>query len=59
MFMISNLIGPRMRKLIVNHLIGNNCREFCCGLLDSYLFKLNLGSELCFWVVPFKTIQTQ
>ena len=51
MFMITNLIELRREKLILNHLIGNNCPEFPNGLLDSYFFKLNLGSdcsELCF-----------
>ena len=45
MFMIINLIKPRMRKLILNHLIGNNCPEFRNGLLNSYFFKLNLGND--------------
>ena len=56
-----DLIGPRMEKLILNNLIGNNCPEFCNGFLDSYLFKLTLGSdflELCFLTVAFKTIPT-
>ena len=62
MFMIYNLIEPRMRKLILNHLIGNNCPEFHNGLLDSYFFKLTLGSDclkLYFWRIAFKTILTQ
>ena len=57
MFMITNLIEPPKKKLILNHLIGNNCPEFRNGLLDSYFFKLNLRSdclELCFWTVDFK-----
>ena len=28
-----------------NHLTGNNCAEFGVGLLDSYFFKLSLGSD--------------
>ena len=62
MFMITTLIKQRMLKLILNHLIGNNCPDFLNGLLDSYFFKLNLGSdclELCFLEVPFKTILVQ
>ena len=62
MFMITNLIEPGMRKLILNHLIGNYCPEFRNGFLDIYLFKLTLESdclELCFWTVAFKTILTQ
>ena len=43
--MITNLIKPRMRKLILNHLIGNDSPEFHNGLLGSYFFKLNLGSD--------------
>ena len=49
----------RMGKLILNHLIWNNCPEFCNGLLGSYFFKLTLESdyvEPCFWRVPVKTI---
>ena len=59
MFMITNLIELRMGKLMLNHLIVNNCPELRDGLLD---FKLTLGSdcfELCFWTVAFKAIQTQ
>ena len=51
MFLITNLIKSRIGKLIFNHLIGNNCLEFCNGFLGSYFFKLTLGSdclELCF-----------
>ena len=61
MFMISNLIEPRLGKLIL-HLIGNNCPEFRIGPLDNCFFKLTLGSnwlKLCFWRVPFKTILIQ
>ena len=56
---IIDLIQPRMGKLILNHLIGNNCPESCNGLLYSYFFKLTLGShcfELCFCTVAFKNI---
>ena len=52
MFMITNFFEPRMRKLILHHLVGSNCLEFRNGLLDSCIFKLNLGSDcqkLCFW----------
>ena len=56
--MIFNLIETHMGKLILNHLIGNNCPEFRNGLMDSYFFKLTLGIdylELCFGTVTFKT----
>ena len=43
MFMITNLIEPRTGKL--KHFIGNNHPEFCNGTLDSYYFKLTLGSD--------------
>ena len=35
MFMIPNLIEPRIGKLALNGLIGNGCPEFCNGFLDS------------------------
>ena len=38
---------------------GNNFPEFCNVLLESYFFKLTLGSdylEICFWAVAFKII---
>ena len=57
MFMNTSLIEPRMGKLTLHHLIGNNCLEFRNGLLDSYFYKLTLGSDclkLCFSVVAFK-----
>ena len=44
MFMVTNLIEPRMGKLISNNLIGNKCPGFRDGLLGSYFFKLTLGS---------------
>ena len=59
MFMITNLIGLRIGKLLLGILIGINWPEFRNRLLDSYFFKLTLGSdclELCFWAVAFKTI---
>ena len=62
MFMITTLIEPSMGKLILNHLIANNCPGICNELQASYFFKLTLGSdclELHFWVVAFKTILTQ
>ena len=43
--MITNLIQPRMGKLMLNHLIGNTCPEFCNGLLASCFFKFTLGSN--------------
>ena len=52
MFMTPNLIEMRLGKLIINHLIGNNCPEIRNRLLDSCLFKLTLGRDylkLCFW----------
>ena len=52
--MIMNLIKPRVGKLLLNNLIGNNCPEFRNGRLDSYFFKLTLESgclELCLWTV--------
>ena len=57
-FMITNLIELCMEKLILNHLIGNNCPEFCNGLPDSYFFKPILRSdclEVCLWTVTFKS----
>ena len=57
-FMITNLIELCMEKLILNHLIGNNCPEFCNGLPDSCFFKLILRSdclEVCLWTVTFKS----
>ena len=39
MFLMTNLIEPRMEKLIINHLIGNNCPEFRHGFLDLVLFQ--------------------
>ena len=45
MFMVSNLIELRMRKLIPNHLIRNECTELRNGLLDSNFLKLTLGSD--------------
>ena len=60
--MITNLIELRMGKLILNHLLGNTCPEFCSGVLDSWKIKSTLGSdclELCFWRVALKSILTQ
>ena len=51
-----------MKKLILNHLIGNDSPEFRNKLLDSYFFKVILGSdclEICFWAVTFKNIVNQ
>ena len=62
MFMITNLIEPRTVKLILSHLIRNNCPEFHNGLLYSYFLKLTLGSDclqLCFWRVAYNTILIQ
>ena len=59
MFMITNLIGLGIGKLILANLIGINWPEFRNRLLDSNFFKLTLGSdclELCFCAVAFKTI---
>ena len=36
MFMITNLIEPCMGKLIINHLIGNNCPLVRNGLLKLF-----------------------
>ena len=49
MFMITNLIGPRIGKQIQNHLILNNYPEFRNERLESYLFKRTLrsGMEQC------------
>ena len=60
--MITNLIKPGMGKLILNHFNRNSFPEFRNGFLDSYFFKLTLGSdgfELRFWAIAFKTILTQ
>ena len=62
MWMITNLIEPHMGKLILDPVIGNTCQEFRHEFLDSYFFKLTLGSDclkLYFWIVAFKTILTQ
>ena len=59
MIMTISLIESHMGKLILNHLIGNDCPKFGVELLDNYFFKLSLGSdslELWFWTVGFKTI---
>ena len=40
--MVTNLIESCMGKMILNHLIGNNCPEFLNGLLGSYFYKLTL-----------------
>ena len=59
MFMIINLIEPRMGKLILNHLIENNSPEFRNGFLGRYFFKLILESDylgLYLWAVVLKTI---
>ena len=51
MLMITNLIKPRMGKLMFNHFNKNNSPKFCNGFRDGYIFKLTLGSdrsELCF-----------
>ena len=56
-FIIANLIEPRMRKLILNHLIGNT-NGFCNGLLNSYFFELTLRSDclkLCYLAIVFET----
>ena len=42
MFMIANLIKPGTGKLMLKHLIVNNCSEFRSGH-----FKMTLGSD-CF-----------
>ena len=40
-----------MGKVILNHLIGNNCPEFRNGLLGSYFFKLTCRVNLDFiWI---------
>ena len=48
---------PDIGKLILNHLILNNCTELRNRLLDSYFLKLTLGSdclEHCFWIENLK-----
>ena len=60
--MNTSLIELYMGKLILNHLVGNNCPEFRSRLLDSCFFKLALrsdGLELYFRVLALKTILTQ
>ena len=55
--LMENFIFCAVGKLILTHLIGNNCSEFRNGFLDSYVFKPTLGSdyfELCFWTGDFK-----
>ena len=43
---ITNLIEPHMRKLKLNHLIGNNRPEFRNGRLDSYFFQTDFRKGL-------------
>ena len=43
--MITNLIKSRMRKLMLNYLICNNCPEFPNGFLDSHFFRQTLGND--------------
>ena len=42
MFAITNLIKPRMGKLILYHLIQNNCPDFRNGILDSFFLQPEL-----------------
>ena len=42
MIMTIKFMELHMGKLMLNHLIGNNCAEFGVGRLDSYFFKLSL-----------------
>ena len=47
MFIITNLIEPRMGKLMVNHLIGNGCPEFCKQWTSrQLLFQIDFGKWL-------------
>ena len=57
MFMITNLIEPRMGKLVLNHLIRNNILEFLNGLLDSYFFKTDLRKWLFGTFLPESRFQ--
>ena len=60
--MITNFMEVRMGKLILNHLIRNNCPEFGNGLLDNYFFKLTVGRDFlepCFSTLALKTIVTK
>ena len=43
---ITNLIEPRVGKRILNHLIGNNCPEFCNELPEYLLFQTDLKKRL-------------
>ena len=61
MFIITNLIEPRMGKLILNHLIENSCPELAMDFWAVVFFKLTLRSdclELYFGTVAFITILT-
>ena len=58
MFIITNLIGPRTRKLMLDHLIGNNSPYFHNGFLGSY-FRRSDCLKIYFWAVAFKPILTQ
>ena len=40
--MITNLIDPRMGKLMLNHLVENNLPEFCNGLFYGDLPKFGI-----------------
>ena len=62
MFMITYLVELCVGKMILNHSNENNCPEFGNELLNSYFFKLILGSdclELCVWRVAFKPMLSQ
>ena len=43
MFMIKNLIKPGMGKMMLNHLIVNNCPEFRNGLQKVIVFNFASG----------------
>ena len=44
MFIITNLIESRVKKLILNHLAGNNYPEFCDGLFQTGFRKWMFGT---------------
>ena len=55
------LYDNSLRHKRVNYLIENLGNPFGNGLLDSYFFKMTLGTDclkLYFWTVAFKPILT-
>ena len=57
MFMITNLIGSHIGKLVLNYLIDNYCPEFHNRLFDRYFFQSDFRkwlSRTLFWAFNFQ-----